>query len=162
MIYPYPVSGPAGTIPNVTSDPWSAATTAARTAAWKAGTSRMTWSDGSTSSSGSAPPAMACSAATAMAGAVLRPTGSSSRAAGATPSWRSCSATMKRCSSFATTMGAPMPGSASMRRHVACSSEPSPTSGWNCLGCVSRDSGHSRVPEPPESKTGTIEVMASQ
>ncbi len=45
-------------------------------------------------------------AARAMAGAVLRPAGSSTIACGSTPSWRSCSATRKRCASLHTTTGA--------------------------------------------------------
>ena len=48
---------------------------------------------------------MSRSAATQAAGAVLRPTGSSISAAGATPISRSCSAMMKRCSSLATISG---------------------------------------------------------
>ena len=125
-------------------------------------TSRMTWSDGSTSSTGSAPSAIACKAATAIAGAVLRPTGSRIRAAGLTPICCNCSATRKRCSSFATTIGALAPGRPRRRSHVACSRVSSPTSGRNCFGWASRDSGHSRVPEPPERSTGMSAVMGLQ
>jgi hypothetical protein len=32
----------------------------------------------------------------------------------------------------------------------------SPTSGMNCLGSVSRDSGHTLVPDPPHMITGKI------
>jgi hypothetical protein len=71
------------------------------------------------------------------------------------PIRRSCSAITKRYSSLHTTIGAatsaPMP---SVRRTVACSKESSPISGSSCLGYFSRDSGHRRVPEPPESTTG--------
>src|SRR5690606_27582870 len=147
-------------MPKATRRPSAAAGSAAWMAVRKPAGSAITWSEGSTSSTGSPPPARACRAAAAMAGAVLRPTGSSSRAAGATPTWRSCSATMKRCSSLATTMGAARPGRPSRRCQVACSRLRSPTRGWNCLGCVSRDSGHSRVPEPPERITGTMVSMA--
>src|SRR5690606_24110919 len=146
-------------MPKVTRRPSFAAGRAAWTAARKPAASAMTWSEGSTSSTGSPPAARACRAAAAIAGAVLRPTGSSSRAAGVTSSWRSCSATMKRCSSLATTIGAARPGRPSSRCQVACSRLRSPTRGWNCLGCVSRDSGHSRVPEPPERMTGVIVSM---
>ena len=37
----------------------------------------------------------------------------------------------------------------------------SPTSGSSCLGYSSRDSGHSRVPEPPERTTGVSMRTAS-
>ncbi len=47
----------------------------------------------------------AACAASAMAGAVLRPTGSSRMAAGGMPISRSCSATRKRCASLQTTIG---------------------------------------------------------
>ena len=120
-------------MPNVTSAPASAAGIASRTAAWKAVASRTTWSDGSTSSSGSAPSTMACSAAAAIAGAVLRPTGSSTIAAPSTPTWRSCSPARKRCSSFATTIGAEV-ASGAARSHVSCSMVRSPDSARNCLG----------------------------
>ena len=46
------------------------------------------------------------------------------------------------------------PAMPSTRRTVACSKESSPISGSNCLGYFSRDSGHKRVPEPPERTTG--------
>jgi hypothetical protein len=47
----------------------------------------------------------ASSAASAMAGAVLRPSGSSRMRCQATSAWRHCSATMKRCSSLQTITG---------------------------------------------------------
>src|SRR5208337_273286 len=37
----------------------------------------------------------------------------------------------------------------------------SPISGMNCLGRLSRDSGQTRVPEPPHIITGRIFVIAS-
>ena len=120
-------------MPKVTSLPACAAGVAAATAARKPAASAITWSEGSTSSSGSAPSAVACSAATAMAGAVLRPTGSSTIAAGVQPTWRNCSATMKRWSSLATTSGAAEASSAT-RCQVAWSMVSSPARARNCLG----------------------------
>jgi hypothetical protein len=73
-------------------------------------------------------------AASATAGAVLRPMGSSTIACGVTPTWRSCSAIMKRCSSLHTTMGAPSDGRPATRSAVSCTIVRSPTSGRNCLG----------------------------
>ena len=59
-------------------------------------------------------------------------------------------------SAMNTTIGAASsnPAIASVRRTVACSSESSPISGNSCLGYFSRESGHSRVPDPPDSTTG--------
>jgi hypothetical protein len=39
--------------------------------------------------------------------------------------------------------------------------ERGPKSGRNCLGRLSRDSGHIRVPDPPHMMTGSIFAMAS-
>ena len=97
-------------MPNVTRRPASAAGIAATMAARNAASSPMTWSDGRITSTGSLPSAIACSAATAIAGAVLRPIGSRISAAGLMPICCSCSATKNRCSSFATTIGALAPG----------------------------------------------------
>src|SRR3546814_5353269 len=48
-----------------------------------------------------------------------------------------------------------MPAANSATRcQVSCSMVSSPASGRNCLGKASRDSGHRRVPEPPDSRTG--------
>jgi hypothetical protein len=44
------------------------------------------------------------------------------------------------------------------RRTVACNSESSPTRLSSCLGYFSRDSGHKRVPEPPDRTTGWIRM----
>src|SRR5690606_14070839 len=52
-----------------------------------------------------------------------------------------------------TTIGA-APAMGATRCQVACSIVCSPTSGRNCLGWASRDSGHRRVPDPPDSNTG--------
>ena len=96
----------------------------------------------------------ATSAATATAGAVFRPTGSRMIAAGFVPTCSICSATMKRWLSLHTTIGAATSATPSTRLAVSCSMVWSPTSGSSCFGYSSRDSGHRRVPEPPERMTG--------
>ena len=45
---------------------------------------------------------------------------------------------------------------AAARSAVSCIIVRSDTSGQSCLGKLSRDTGHSRVPEPPDRITGTI------
>ena len=47
------------------------------------------------------------------------------------------------------------------RSHVACNMERSPSRLRNCLGKASRDSGHSRVPEPPERMTGIMQALSA-
>ena len=42
------------------------------------------------------------------------------------------------------------------RSAVSCSMVRSETSGQSCLGKLSRETGHSRVPEPPDRMTGTM------
>ena len=60
----------------------------------------------------------------------------------------------KRCSWLQTTSGdANAPPTA--RSAVSWSIEWSETSGQSCLGKLSRETGQSRVPEPPERMTGT-------
>ena len=88
-----------------------------------------------------------------MAGAVLRPAGSSSSVGAFRPIWRSCSATRKRCASLAMKMGA-SDCTAATRSQVACNGEASPSKGRNCLGYALRESGHKRVPEPPTNIIG--------
>ncbi len=51
------------------------------------------------------------------------------------------------------------PGSASARAAVFASSVSPSGSGMKGLGACSRDSGHSRVPAPPDRMTGTIGVL---
>jgi hypothetical protein len=36
----------------------------------------------------------------------------------------------------------------------------SPKSGRNCLGALSRESGHNRVPAPPQRITGMINILS--
>ena len=94
-------------------------------------------------------------AAAAMAGALLRPTGSSTIRALVMPTSRNCSAIRNRCSSLQTTIGGANPGPLP-RSTVSCSSERSDSNGQSCFGKLSRETGHSRVPEPPERMTGTM------
>ena len=105
-------------MPKVTRRPARAAAAARSIACRNAARSPIAWSDGMTSISGSGSSG-ACratrrSAATQAAGAVLRPNGSRISASGATPISRSCSAMMKRCSSFATMTAARRRRSASV------------------------------------------------
>src|SRR6266700_1608656 len=93
----------------------------------------------------------------AMAGAESRGSGSSTMVA----SWPSSSAWRRaknrKSPTVMTIGGANNFGSAS--RSSACwNVERSPTIGMNCLGMPSRDTGQSRVPEPPARSTGTIRV----
>ena len=88
--------------------PSPATLTARRSAAVNAAGMPIAWSAGVTTRIGSLPAGavrFASIAASVSAGAVLRPSGSSSTRAGSMPTWRSCSMTVKRCSSLATTQG---------------------------------------------------------
>ena len=107
---------------------------------------------------GSSPLRIACSAASAIAGAVLRAAGSSTIAPHSTPIARHCSATMKRWSSLQITIR--RRGSRDRRVAQACpaASSDAPVSFRNCFGYSSRDSGHRRVPAPPARMTGRTDV----
>ena len=101
---------------------------------------------------------VACKAANAMAGAVLRPTGSNN-----IPPWcmsfcLSCSATKKRWASLQIKMGlaASVPFNRVM---VSCSMVLSDVNDKNCLGSAARDFGQRRLPVPPASTTGFIKVL---
>src|SRR3989344_7290298 len=96
------------------------------------------------------------SAASVRAGAVLRPTGSRMISAGVFPSCRNCSAIRKRCSSLHTSSGSATCSIPSRRDTVCCNSVCSPRRQRSCLGYCSRESGHKRVPEPPDRITGLI------
>jgi len=112
--------------------------TASCSAAVKAAPSVTVWSAGVTTSTGSSPPSSAWSAASVIAGAVLRPTGSSTTALGLSRCSRSWSSTMKRCSSLPTTIGGftAMSSAPSVaRRSAACWNRlVLPFSTRNCLG----------------------------
>jgi hypothetical protein len=43
-----------------------------------------------------------------------------------------------------------------MRARTCWNVESGPTSGTNCFGMLSRETGHNRVPAPPHMITGTI------
>jgi len=47
-----------------------------------------------------------------------------------------------------------------MRASTWWNVDPCPTSGTNCLGTLSRETGHSRVPAPPHMITGMIKAAA--
>ena len=73
------------------------------------------------------------------------------------PACASCSATMKRDSAEAMTVGLANTASSATRRTVAWKVEVAgSTSGVNCFGMLSREAGHSRVPDPPHRITGRI------
>src|SRR6202051_2729180 len=100
----------------------------------------------------------ALSAASATAGAVLRPAGSSRIADAFIPKARICSATVNRCASLHTTRGGWAPAIPARRVTVSCNMVCLPVSASNCLGYISRDSGQSLVPAPPDKITGTNRV----
>ena len=135
--------------------PARAAAAAIASAACRAGRSRIAASAAIIHMTASGDSAAIRSAAAVMAGALLRPQGSSTMRVPWAPARRMCSPTRKRCSSLQTTNGGAKPGPIA-RRAVSSIIERSETSGQNCLGKLSRDTGHNRVPEPPERMTGTM------
>src|ERR1700686_484863 len=100
----------------------------------------------------------ALSAASATAGAVLRPAGSSRIADAFIPKARICSATVNRCASLHPTRGGWAPAIPARRVTVSCNMVCLPVSASNCLGYISRDSGQSLVPAPPDKITGINRV----
>ena len=141
-------------MPKVTIRPSRAAATAAASARCRAGTSRMAASAAIIHSTASGSCSATSRAAAAIAGAELRPTGSSTMRGEATPARRNSSATRNRCSWLHTTIGGAKP-SPSARRAVSSIIERSEISGQNCLGKLARETGHRREPEPPDNNTGT-------
>ena len=71
---------------------------------------------------------------------------------------RICSATVKRWASLHTTMGGMAPAIVARRAAVSCSMVCLPVRASSCFGYISRDSGQSRVPAPPERITGITVV----
>ncbi len=94
------------------------------------------------------------SAAAAIAGALLRPTGSSTMRAASIPARRNCSAIRNRCSLLQTTTGGAKPGPCA-RSAVSWIIERLEINGQSCFGKLSLDTGHKRLPDPPERMTGT-------
>ena len=97
--------------------------------------------------------------AIAIAGAVLRPAGSSSwvkRTAPASGKPRRSSRVRKKYSPLVTIAARPASASGSARASVRCSRLSGPPSRMNGLGRASRDTGQSRLPAPPERTTGMI------
>ncbi|KQS67178.1 hypothetical protein ASG32_10645 [Methylobacterium sp. Leaf361] len=118
--------------------------------------SGTTWSAAMISTTACGSLAAACSAATATAAAESRPCGSS-RMSAERPSWSRCSATMKRASAEAMTVGVAKTVASDTRASVAWKVERSAsTRRANCLGMLSREAGHSRVPVPPHRIIGWI------
>src|SRR5262249_36604645 len=79
-----------------------------------------------------------------------------SKISASTPLSRNCSATTKRKSALVMTIGRANKSGCEMRASTCWNVDPCPTRGTNCLGMVSRETGHSRVPAPPHMITGTI------
>ncbi len=141
-------------MPKVTRSPAVARPAACATASWNAARSLMTWSAGNSSIKGSSPFAVSSRAATAAAGAVLRPNGSRMTRFGSNPAPASSSVTRSWWATFATISGLAN-SSPSSRSRVALTMVLSSTRGRNCFGRSDRDAGQSRVPAPPDIKTGT-------
>ena len=143
-------------MPKVANLPLRACLLAMLIASWNASMSWMTWSADSTNNSASFSPLIDCNAAAAIAGAVFLPIGSS-RIVGLVMSiCLHCSATKKRWSALQIIIGSARLSKPLKRNIVSCSMVLSPTKGKYCLGYCLRDSGQSRVPEPPERITGII------
>ena len=142
-------------MPKVTTRPRRAATVAACSRRCSAGVSAIAASAAIIHSTVSGSSSAVSRAAAAIAGALLRPTGSNTIRAPVMPAARSCSAIRNRCSWLQTTTGgakaAPVARSA-----VSWINERSEISGQSCFGKLSRDTGQSRVPEPPERMTGRM------
>jgi hypothetical protein len=116
---------------------------------------RTTWSAASTSTRALRSRWAASKADTATAGPESRPTGSSTMSA-SKPRPRNCSATTNRKSVLVMTIGRPNKLGSEIRPSACWNVDPSPTSETNCLGMLSRETGHSRVPAPPHMITGMI------
>ncbi len=116
--------------------------------------SLIRWSAATTRTTVPAPRRSARQAATATAAAESRRIGSSAISASTPTAW-SCSATMKRTSFEAKMSGFEKAGWLN-RLAVTWKFERSSSRGMNCFGMLSRDAGHSRVPEPPHMMTGRI------
>ena len=89
------------------------------------------------------------------AGPESRRIGSSTMSA-SMPRSRNCSATTKRKSALVITIGRANSSGSVMRASTCWKVDACPTKGTNCLGMLSRETGHSRVPAPPHMITGTI------
>ena len=144
-------------MPSITIRPCRAATTARPSASCSAGPSVMLASAAIIHSTASGSVAATISAAAVTAGAEFRPTGSSTIWAPVTPACRSCSAIKNRCSWLHTTIGGANAGP-TPRSAVSCSIVWSEIRGQSCFGKLSRDTGHRRLPDPPDRMTGTILV----
>ena len=89
-------------------------------------------------------------------GGGIAPRGSSSTLASVIFNWSSASRIKNLWSILPTITGAVYRARSPTRFSVALNSGSSLTSGTNCLGYCLRDTGHSRVPDPPERITGQI------
>ena len=101
-------------------------------------------------------PAPAASAASAMAGAVLRAAGSTRIRASLMPAAAKSALAWPTWPGPHTMSGAAKRARSAVRSSVCRNMLRLPVSGRNCLGCAAVDNGHSRVPEPPERMTGMM------
>ena len=158
-IQPYPVSARVAFIPKVTIHPARAAGSAAASASPSDSGSPIAASAAIIQITAPGSLSATRSEAAAIAGPLFRPSGSSTIRAPAIPASCICSAIRNRWASPATISGgansAPLALSA-----VAWISDRSESSGHSGLGKLSRESGQSRVPAPPERITGTIRPAA--
>src|ERR1039457_6353239 len=147
-MYPNPVSGRVGGMPSVTNASCvRAASAAARRAARNAVSSRTAWSDGSTARTVSGASSEAASAERAMAGAVLRGTGSKTKRDRGTSG--SSAASSGACAARPETKTFSAPAKAVARRKVSLRSDSPPVSFRKGFGRSFVERGHSRVPLPP-------------
>lgn len=145
------MAGRVGRMPTVTSQSSAATSAASRTARSKAAGSPITWSAAKEPSTASGSSRSSSAAAYPIAAMESRGEGSATtRPGGRWPSWAS---TCSRCLAPVTT-STRSPAVAATRATVSWSSDrPVPVRSWRNFGEADRDSGHSRVPEPPAGTT---------
>ena len=135
--------------------PSDARFTASNTPAAKTSTGLITWSQGvtnRTSDSVDASLSRQKAAASAIAGAVLRPSGSSTTWAAAAPLAASSALTKCSCIRLVITTRSLAAVTARNRCTVWANKDSSPVTLRNCFGKRARESGKRRVPPPPASK----------
>ena len=97
-----------------------------------------------------------------MAGAVFLPHGSSKIPEWSKPASCNCCATKKRCASLHTTNGGSISNANPLMRETVSTNRLCPETRFkNCLGKSVRESGHNRVPAPPERIIGQIFMFLS-
>jgi hypothetical protein len=151
-MYPYPVSGRVGGTPIVTRRSVASATSSARASvARNAGASPIAWSAGTTTMDAPGDVFAMASAASAIAAAVFRPSGSTSTWPRGSPcaSRRTAAAWLAAVTTQVRRLGT----SGRMRVSVSASRLRRPAIGSNCFGTRRRLRGQKRVPDPPAITT---------